>query len=155
NTAEGALKSLGIVGTPIDDTFKFNTKITAAVNVTKRHILSEIAKLFDPLGWLAPVVIKAKLLIQNLWIQQLDWDEAVNQKISKTWKEFQKKLLIVEKIRIPRWIHYETETIQLHGFCDASEKANGAMVYSRTFCSGKSTTRLLIAKSKVAPIKSR
>lgn len=33
-----------------------------------------VASIFDPFGILAPVVIKAKTLIQNIWKIQVDWD---------------------------------------------------------------------------------
>ncbi|KAJ8939800.1 hypothetical protein NQ318_022731 [Aromia moschata] len=40
-----------------------------------RHILSTVARCYDPLGFLAPVTLLAKLLIKQLWILKLDWDE--------------------------------------------------------------------------------
>lgn len=48
---------------------KENTKIT------KRNVLSEIASLFDPLGLLAPVVMQAKIFMQQLWLMKIGWDE--------------------------------------------------------------------------------
>jgi hypothetical protein len=45
--------------------------------------------------------------------------------------------------------------IELHGLCDASEKAYGARVYlSTTNLGNHAWTRLLTARSKVAPLKS-
>ena len=46
--------------------------------ITKRTILSEIARLYDPVGWLAPVLVSAKIMLQNLWLQGVDWDEPVS-----------------------------------------------------------------------------
>lgn len=45
-------------------------------------MLSEIAKPYDPVGWLFPTIIVEKLLIQQLWIQELDWDEPVSKPTS-------------------------------------------------------------------------
>lgn len=39
---------------------------------TKRRALSAIARLFDPTGLVAPVIITAKIFIQTLWISEID-----------------------------------------------------------------------------------
>lgn len=41
---------------------------------TKRGILSATSSVFDPLGLAAPYVIKAKVIIQELWRRQIEWD---------------------------------------------------------------------------------
>lgn len=43
--------------------------------------------------------------------------------------------------------------MQLHGFCDASEKGYGAVIYSRVRDGAKYRTELIISKSRVAPLK--
>lgn len=54
---------------------------------TKRYLLSEISKLFDPLGWLAPLSTKLKLLFQILWKLNLKWDDLVTDDINKEWEK--------------------------------------------------------------------
>ena len=49
---------------------------------TKRIFLSRIAILFDPLGLLAPFLIRAKILMQEVWLNGLDWDERLPQELS-------------------------------------------------------------------------
>ena len=44
---------------------------------TRRGIFSVICMLFDPLGFIAPVILKAKLLLQNLCRNGLGWDEKI------------------------------------------------------------------------------
>jgi len=58
--------TLGLSWQPSTDTFEFKFSLPAEGVITKRSILSTIAKLFDPLGFLAPVIIVGKLLIQEL-----------------------------------------------------------------------------------------
>ena len=68
---EDTFKLLGIVYSPDDDKFKFKAdKIIEKVNksqqrITKRVILSVLSMLYDPMGWLCPFIINAKLIIQN------------------------------------------------------------------------------------------
>lgn len=52
--------------------FKYNVDI-----VTKRTVFSQIAQIFDPLGLLSQCRILAKLIMQQLWIAKLSWDESL------------------------------------------------------------------------------
>lgn len=125
---------------------------------TKRRLLSEISKIYDPLGWIAPMTIQAKLLFQKLWSESchnIGWDEKVPDTIEKEWKRMKFELPNLNNISIPRWIQYENNSvIELHAFCDASQKAYACVIYSLTTSStGKGKTTLIAAKTKVAPIK--
>lgn len=62
-----------------------------------------------------------------------------------------KGLSYLEEISISRWTGCSKGIMELHGFCDASEKAYAAAVYTKV--GGRVT--LLAAKSKVNPIKNR
>ncbi|XP_055632920.1 uncharacterized protein LOC129773346 [Toxorhynchites rutilus septentrionalis] len=67
-------KTLGIHWQPCSDELLFSYFPTEILQPTKRIILSQIASLFDPLGLLAPIVIKAKLVMQRLWELRVAWD---------------------------------------------------------------------------------
>ncbi|XP_031779777.1 uncharacterized protein LOC116416236 [Nasonia vitripennis] len=70
-----AVSALGLKWTPSSDSFRFEVKIPVSPKVvSKRAILSEISRLFDPLSWLSPVLVRAKLMLQDLWINGVDWD---------------------------------------------------------------------------------
>lgn len=151
-----SMKALGVRWHPALDHFSFKYNATnAKFPATKRIMLSEIATLYDPLGWLAPVLIKGKILMQTLWIMGSSWDNIVPESIQEQWDEFKKDLYNIQQIAIPRWINYTSNTnTQIHGFCDASEKAYAAAIYMRvTSPNGKTTCHLLTAKTRVAPTK--
>lgn len=121
---------------------------------TKRKILSRIGKLYDPNGFLGPVVMKGKIIIQDLWRDQRDWDEKITGKIHIDWEKFNNDLKNIHMISIDRWFGTKEDIqLQLHGFCDASEKGFGAVIYSRIRLGNKYKTELVVAKSRVAPLK--
>jgi hypothetical protein len=124
--------------------------------ITKRNILSTICQIFDPLGLITPVIVSAKVLLQTLWTRNLDWDQAVPSDIKSRWLEIINGFNTVSGIQIPRKVIIKNSTkIELHGFSDASERAYGAAIYLKTIDkSGHVQVQLLIAKSRVAPLKS-
>ncbi|GFT91970.1 uncharacterized protein TNCV_125001 [Trichonephila clavipes] len=115
----------------------------------------EIARLYDPLGLIGPIVTKAKIFIQELWKIKLDWSEQLPPDAMEEWMNFYQKLAKVNNFKIPRCILLPaTIRIEIHGFSDASERAYAAVVYIKCFNeSGQSQTRLLCSKSRVAPLK--
>ncbi|XP_025269128.1 uncharacterized protein LOC112639446 [Camponotus floridanus] len=146
---------LGLNWHPQSDTFHFILNPPTSHSITKRAVLSLIAKLFDPLGLLSPIIIKAKILIQELWTQRLDWDDPLPTQFADKWETFLSELSDINLIHIPRWIGSKPEQqIQIHGFCDASQQAFAASVYLRTTnAETKSTAMLIVSKTKVAPLK--
>ncbi|XP_070524007.1 uncharacterized protein [Cardiocondyla obscurior] len=154
---------LGMQWNPRTDTFAFHIHIIAEKIYSKRKILSEVAQLFDPLGWLAPVIIRAKIFIQTLWLKSLDWDEPLPKEEQEFWLKFQAELPELQKIALPRWINSLASncSIEIHGFSDASERAIAAVVYLRVTCTSPdeyddfhfSKISLLQSKTKVAPLK--
>ncbi|XP_044575206.1 uncharacterized protein LOC123259014 [Cotesia glomerata] len=148
-------KTLGIHWRPSSDTLCYSVKISDS-KATKRAILSEIAKLFDPLGLLGPVIVYAKIMMQLCWKSGITWDESVPQEIHNTWELYKSQLPVLETLRFTRCLLVENASnLQIHGFCDASEKAYGACIYFRsTSPNGKVYTRLICSKSRVAPVNS-
>lgn len=154
--ADGSCKALGILWKPRDDVFTFKLTLDEPkLPLTKRKIVSEVAKLFDPLGWLAPSILLAKMTIQGLWLESLEWDEPVSDLTQNHWLNLRKLLFQCDQIKIKRWVGLsrEAKDCSIHGFSDASEKAYGAVVYLRVVHADDSiTTHLLAAKSKISPL---
>ena len=112
---------LGLQWHPSIDSFQFILDCPIKTSTTKRSILSTIAQLFDPLGFLSPVIIKAKILIQNLWVNKFGRDDSLPSSIADNWIIFVNELQDLKSITIPRWIEIKSKfQVQLHGFCDAS-----------------------------------
>jgi len=71
-------KLLGVLWDPDEDVLYYKSPIIKFENsVTKRIILSEVARLFDPLGLVGPVITAAKILIQSVWACNIGWDDSV------------------------------------------------------------------------------
>ncbi|GFX95577.1 integrase catalytic domain-containing protein [Trichonephila clavipes] len=152
---DAPVKTLGMLWDPKLDCLTYKVKISNKVNFSKRDVLSEIARLYDPLGLIGPIVTKAKIFIQELWKIKLDWSEQLPPDAMEEWMNFYQKLAKVNNFKIPRCILLPaTIRIEIHGFSDASERAYAAVVYIKCFNeSGQSQTRLLCSKSRVAPLK--
>lgn len=153
---ESSCKALGIHWHPQHDNFYFKLNFgTEKRPLTKRVILSETAKIFDPLGWLAPCTVKAKILMQKLWLLPIEWDDKVDLDIEKEWSKFRTQILTSPPLQIPRWLGYTIHNVStsIHGFADASEEAYAAVVYLRTETNTETTVSLIAAKTKVAPLK--
>ena len=151
-----SVKTLGVSWYPGTDVFSFTITVDEATTTTKRILLSEISKVYDPLGFLAPITITLKILIQSTWVAGCDWDEPLPPNIIEEWQNIRSQLQAVTSIKVPRAMCSKSKTdIQLHVFTDASEKAYAAAIYTRiTDSQGCVHTRLLCAKTKVSPVKS-
>ena len=125
---------------------------------TKRSVVSISSKLFNPLGFLSPYTIRAKILYQKLWIRGASWDDSLEEEIRNEWRRWKEQLKHLNLIRISRplltSLSFEIASIQLHGYSDASPNAYGAVTYLRIQeCTGNVRVQILFAKTRVAPTK--
>ncbi|XP_052901615.1 uncharacterized protein LOC128309298 [Anopheles moucheti] len=149
------IKALGISWEPEHDVLSFPSAIyTDTTCTTKRTILSSIARMFDPLGLVAPIVVRSKIMMQELWLQKAGWDDPVPDSICKKWKDIQHDWPLLSSFKIDRYALLPGSRLQLHTFCDASEAAYGACIYVRCEgAQGRVHITLLASKSRVAPLK--
>ncbi|XP_072766484.1 uncharacterized protein [Anoplolepis gracilipes] len=148
--------TLGLLWHLHEDLFSFAPTDNKLDVVTKKAVLSLTARLFDLLGWLSPVTICAKILIQATWLLSVQWDDPLPEEDDRQWRNFQTELPLLGEIRLPRWMStgatYDDQ--EIHSFADALEKAFTAVVYLRTRDRDNKTKVTLIAvKTKVAPLK--
>ncbi|XP_025192035.1 uncharacterized protein LOC112592239, partial [Melanaphis sacchari] len=161
NLDNNPIKMIGLFWDPYNDTYRYKVnepiqRSTSIAPITKRNILSNIATIFDPLGLIGPIVITVKIIMQKLWQKGINWDEQLPLSILKEWEGYWHELIKIEQITIPRRVIGcdGNVNVQIHGFADASTVVYGACLYVRTTdCEGKHYTRLIIAKSRVAPLK--
>ncbi|XP_070515381.1 uncharacterized protein [Cardiocondyla obscurior] len=152
-----SLKTIGVSWNTYDDKIYYSAHpVKNHGTLTKRKILSEIARVYDPIGLVGPIVMKAKRLMQDVWRAGIYWDESIPQNIYTEWIEFAEQLknlhnILVDtrKILVENYFH-----VQIHGFCNASNVGYGACLYIRSIGkNGKINNKLLCSKSRVVPIK--
>ncbi|GFX41203.1 uncharacterized protein TNCV_2219011 [Trichonephila clavipes] len=126
-------KTLGVSWKLNLDCFLIKVKVCLDSSYTKRDVLSTIAKIFDPVGLMAPVISKAKIFLQRLWRSKLEWNDLLSAEEYREWQQFLESLENINNIEIPRRILVAfPKVIEIHGFADASERCYGAAVYCKS-----------------------
>ena len=151
-------KVLGVEWNVVPDCFRpVISSSEVSEPLTKQVLVSNIARLFDVLGWCSPTTILTKIMLQRLWEHNLTWDEPVLKKIESAWKKWHKELPLLKDFCLARPYFPKDVSIkgvQLHGFCDASEAAYSGIIYLRAVdYKNNIYVALVMAKTKVAPIK--
>lgn len=149
-------KMLGIKWKTMSDSFHFfiENEWDPNMKITKRSIVSASAKLYDPSGFLSPVIIIAKSFIQMLWKLGIKWDDPLPENLKNTWLEYYNGLMHLNKLVIPRWIQTTVgREIELHAFSDASIHGYGGVIYIRCAHGTDVWCNILTSKIKVAPVK--
>ena len=120
-------------------------------------MLSDFAQTFDPLGWLTLVIISLGCLMQKAWIAKLDWDQKLLFYLLQEYVDLREKLGCIELIQLDRFVLKmdELDIFDLHVFCDGSELGYASCVFVVSQNNGERGSTLFVAKSKVAPIKSK
>lgn len=92
--------------------------------VTRRRVVSAVYSLFDPLGFIAPYAMKAKLLLRTLSRKRLGWDDTLEETDKEQWKSWLDDLPKLHRIRVDHCFirkgFGEVKEVRLHLFSDAS-----------------------------------
>ena len=153
-------KTLGIEWNAHGDYFRLAVGAMPHFDIlTKRKLVSDVAKTFDVLGWFSPSIVPMKILLQRTWERKIDWDDPIPQDLYEVWEQWRAELRSLAGKCIPR-CYYPEDTrpvsTQIHGFCDASEAAYAGVVYMylrMTDTCNNTYTILVTSKTKVAPIR--
>ncbi|UYV76707.1 hypothetical protein LAZ67_14001843, partial [Cordylochernes scorpioides] len=146
---------LGMKWNLLEDTLNVTPKFGVIINsLSKRDLLSHTQQIFDPIGFLAPVLLPAKLLIQQAWTVKTDWDEPLPSTIQENFMKWYSELDTLADIKIPRRVgHGVRAHWSIHIFCDASQSAYAAAAFLRCPENKGVSIQLLMAKSRLGPLK--
>ncbi|XP_077552449.1 uncharacterized protein LOC144166823 [Haemaphysalis longicornis] len=157
------MKVLGVSWNRIDDTLLISTgNVAAFINTkptTKRTLLQTFARIYDPLGFLTPFTVRAKVIFQDLWKLRHPWDSPLQREQLTAWNAWCSELTELQHLCLPRNVSdnqgYPEQSIEIHFFADASPRAYGTAVYvrRRSAHGDPFEANLLISKGRVAPIK--
>ena len=160
DTADNTVKVLGANWNTRSDEIFFNferwKEEATSLPMTKRSLLVLTSKIFDPLGYLAPLTILMKVLFQVLCTNKVDWDEELTGDLLRKFQAV-RDISLLHSVRIPR-CYFDPRSkpisVELHGFSDASIHAYSAVVYLRSvYENGTIQVRLVASKTRVAPLK--
>ncbi|XP_055623119.1 uncharacterized protein LOC129766570 [Toxorhynchites rutilus septentrionalis] len=114
--------------------------------------------IFDPLGLLSHFLVHGRIIVQDIWRTQAGWDQEIVGDILGKWSRWIAQFNKLERVRInrpyfPGFSTSEIGPLQLHVFVDASEEAYACVAYFRAEIKNQVHCALVMAKSKVAPLK--
>lgn len=110
-------------------TIKVSPCIQDVTASTKRKVMLEASKVFDPLSLYLPVTVRSRILRRELWRHKLDWDDVVPEDWTKVWRTLAKDLLELDSIPFPRRVLNQGKSANLFLFCDASKIAYDFAAY--------------------------
>ena len=154
------VRTLGQQWDMINDRMTYTAyKIDKNAQWTKAACLSQAHKIFDPLGFLTPVLLQNKLFMQGLWKRETTWKDPITAEEEREWETWLQNLPQLSELYFDRKIlpgdPDNFKSVQMHVFCDASKEAHAAVAYIRLEYKDKSKTytNFIMAKNKVTPHK--
>ncbi|XP_049866233.1 uncharacterized protein LOC126366932 [Pectinophora gossypiella] len=156
------VKVLGLAWDIDSDKLKLNwteSHLTQDSIDTKRKVLRALARIYDPCGFVCPLVLPMKLLFQKICEQKCKWDSILPEDITQSLKQILVKLKDITTVKVSRHlgaIPSDASAIyELHGFSDASKDSFAAVVYLKVIRIGGSSVSFVMAKSHVAQSKDK
>ena len=151
-------RALGLQWCVETEAFKFKMEVKHQA-LTRCGMLSVNSSVYDPLGFLAPVTLQAKMMQQELCKQGCGWDDALPQDIWQRWKKWLEELGLLAAFSVDRLIKPAdfgtVKKAQLHHFSDASEEGYGTVTYIRMVNQEDHIhVAFLLGKARVTPLKS-
>ena len=120
--------ALGVSWCMESDTFQFRIELKDRP-LTRRRILSRATSVYDPNGFVAPVILQGKKILQKMCKDKLQWDSTVPDQLQPEWGRWRLEILNLDKIEIPRCFKPNNfgavKVTELHQFSGASQDGYG------------------------------
>ena len=150
-------RALGVQWCLETDSFGFKIQLPEKP-LTRRGILSLVSSVYDPLGMVAPVILPARQILQELCRLKLGWDEKIPENLEQTWWNWLRDLSLLSNYKVRRCLKPDgfahPVSSQLHHFADASENGYGTVSYLRMLNQYHQVhCAFLMGKARVVPLK--
>ena len=127
-------RALGVMWCAESDSFRFRIELHDRP-LTRRGVLSTIGSIYDPNGYLAPVTLRGKQILQQMCKDKLDWDSPVPEYLHPQWEKWRREIVQLEKLEIQRCFKPDNfgpvKAVEVHYFSDASMEGYGQCCYLR------------------------
>ena len=148
-------RALGVIWKTDKDKFSFTDNLIHYPIITKRNMLKVLASVFDPLGFLTPILMNGKRIFQEACRQKISWDEEIPKEMGHTWEKWIMEIKKLRSYEVPRCLKSSMKVtkVTLHSFSDGSEKSYGAVCYlSFSYEGDHSSSALVASKSRLTPL---
>ncbi|KAK0134384.1 hypothetical protein N1851_030041 [Merluccius polli] len=143
---------LGVQWCVASDEFQFRV-VVKENPLTRRGVLSTVASVYDPLGFVAPFILIGKQILQQMCRDKLGWDDTLPDELRPLWESWLQDLQNLAMVKIKRCYipsDFKVQRYELHHFADASVAGYGECSYLRAV----STSKLPSGEVKVGEIES-
>lgn len=102
---------------------------------TRRGMLSTVSSIFDPLGFVAPILLEGKKMLLELCKENTGWEDRVPAELKAKWERWRSNLPLLQEFSVPRC--YKPKNFghmtkrELHHLLDPSNKGYGQCSYLR------------------------
>ena len=148
NTRE--TKLLGYLWDKLRDTLGVNIP-EAVTPETKRGVLMFLAAVYDPLGFVSPVILVGKCIFRDCCEAKIPWDKLLTGDLLKRWHSFLKSLppsVIVKRALVD--YREEITHVDLHVFGDASKLGTAAVAYAVVYQPSGISQGIVAAKARIS-----
>lgn len=115
---------------------------------TKRRVTQQLASVYDPIEFLVPLLLPAKIFLQSLWKEGLHWDTPLTAQLHEQWRQISSEISTFYN-EVNRRVLSRFNTHRLIVFTDASQYAIAACAY----LTSQDESNIIMAKSKLPPVK--
>ncbi|GFX37032.1 integrase core domain protein [Trichonephila clavipes] len=123
--------------------------------ITRRVILFYASRVFDPICFTSPVCLPPKIHLLESWRSKVSWDSEASTDMKKTFLKWIEDIKMLHLGKIPtKFLISNVSSFSFQVFCNDSVISYEAAVFIRCQSAHETSIQLLVAKSRIAPLKS-